>query len=90
MSKFVHITCDLAYLNNYHQCVSTQMNEHQHIWLRECVLHISQGVHSCWDGKWHNKNDIEMYMIVLKDELMATCLWDSEEALDLFVVITSQ
>ena len=90
IAEFTHITRDLAYLNDYHRRVSTQMNEHQRAWLQERVPHIGQGVHSCWDGKWRNKNDIEIYMQNLKGELMASRLWDSEDALDLFVVITSQ
>ena len=51
---------------------------------------ISEGVHSCYDSKWHNKNQIECYLNNIKSDLMVACLWDTEEALDLFVLITSQ
>ena len=90
VSEFMHILCDLVYLKDYHLCVHHQMNNHQHQWLCECVPNISQGVHSCYNSKWHNKNQIECYLNNIKSELMASCLWDSEEALDLFVLITSQ
>jgi hypothetical protein len=90
VSEFMHISCDLAYLKDYHLCIHHQMNDHQHQWLHEHVPNISQGVHSCYDSKWRNKNQIECYLDNIKSELMALHLWDSEEALDLFVLITSQ
>jgi hypothetical protein len=90
VSEFTHISRDLAYLKDYHLRVHHQMNDHQRQWLRERVPNIGQGVHSCYDGKWRDKNQIERYLDNIKSELMASRLWDSEEALDLFVLITSQ